>query len=176
MAKAATNADLKAGFAGHLEQTKMHVERLDQIGKQFGKNLGGHKCKGRKVSVVSLERFIRHERFRCGDAPNSNGHFEQKPLTTQSAARRGAARDPLSLGQGPNTKRWEQRDKQQKLNQLVKDIIARGSNMAFIDMWEPFLGADGKPNDALFVEDKLHHNAEGYRIRTRIVKPFLQEK
>lgn len=82
----------------------------------------------------------------------------------------------LYLGQGPSTSRWAQRDKQQQLNQLVKDIIARGQNMVFIDMWQPFLGTDGKPNDSLFVEDKLHHNAEGYQIRTRIVKPFLEGK
>lgn len=79
------------------------------------------------------------------------------------------------LGQGPSTKRWEQRDKQQ-LNQLVKDIIAKGRNMTFVDMWAVFLGPDGKPNDSLFVEDKLHHNAEGYKIRTQLVKPILDEK
>jgi ferritin-like metal-binding protein YciE len=45
MAKAATNADLKAGFEEHLEQTKGHVERLNQIGDQLGKKLAGHKCK-----------------------------------------------------------------------------------------------------------------------------------
>ena len=45
MAKAATNADLKAGFEEHLEQTKGHVERLDQIGEQLGMKLTGHKCK-----------------------------------------------------------------------------------------------------------------------------------
>ena len=45
MAKAATNADLKAGFEEHLEQTKGHVKRLDQIGEQLGIKLTGHKCK-----------------------------------------------------------------------------------------------------------------------------------
>src|SRR3954454_2508401 len=45
MAKAATNADLKAGFEEHLEQTKGHVERLDNIGEQLGQKLTGHKCK-----------------------------------------------------------------------------------------------------------------------------------
>jgi ferritin-like metal-binding protein YciE len=45
MAKAATNADLKAGFEEHLQQTKGHVERLDQIGEQLGLKLTGHKCK-----------------------------------------------------------------------------------------------------------------------------------
>jgi ferritin-like metal-binding protein YciE len=45
MAKAATNADLKAGFEEHLEQTKQHVERLDEIAEALDKKLGGHKCK-----------------------------------------------------------------------------------------------------------------------------------
>ncbi|MEP6668136.1 MAG: ferritin-like domain-containing protein [Chthoniobacter sp.] len=45
MAKAATNADLKAGFEEHLEQTKGHVERLDEIAGKLGVKLTGHKCK-----------------------------------------------------------------------------------------------------------------------------------
>src|SRR5882724_4118586 len=45
MAKAATNAELKAGFEEHLEQTRGHVERLDEIARQLGKKLTGHKCK-----------------------------------------------------------------------------------------------------------------------------------
>ncbi len=82
----------------------------------------------------------------------------------------------LYIGQGPSSARWEQRDSLIKLNQLVQDIISKGENMAFISMWEPFIGPDGRPNDALFVEDKLHQNAEGYKIRTRLVKPVLDEK
>jgi ferritin-like metal-binding protein YciE len=46
MAKAASNPDLKAGFEQHLEETKVHVQRLEQIGGQLGKALSGHKCKG----------------------------------------------------------------------------------------------------------------------------------
>jgi len=45
MAKAATNEELAAGFTEHLEQTKGHVERLDQIGETLGIALTGHKCK-----------------------------------------------------------------------------------------------------------------------------------
>lgn len=45
MAKAAFNEELKAGFEEHLEQTKGHVERLDQIAEKIGKKLTGHKCK-----------------------------------------------------------------------------------------------------------------------------------
>ena len=45
MAKAATNEELKAGFEEHLEQTKEHVVRLEQIAETLGKKLAGHKCK-----------------------------------------------------------------------------------------------------------------------------------
>jgi ferritin-like metal-binding protein YciE len=45
MVKAATNAELKAGFQEHLEQTKGHVERLEQISEKLGKKLAGHHCK-----------------------------------------------------------------------------------------------------------------------------------
>lgn len=45
MAKAATNDDLKAGFEEHLEETKVHVERLQQIGEMCATKLTGHKCK-----------------------------------------------------------------------------------------------------------------------------------
>ncbi len=79
----------------------------------------------------------------------------------------------IFIEQGPSTKRWEQREKQQKMNQLVKDIVAKDKKLGFIPIWDEFIGPDGKPNDALFVEDKLHHNAEGYKIRTRIVKGYL---
>ena len=82
----------------------------------------------------------------------------------------------IYMGQGPSTARWSQRDKQQELNARIQSIIAKDKGMAFVPVWDPFLGPDGKPNEALFVEDKLHHNAEGYKIRTRLLKPFLEVK
>jgi ferritin-like metal-binding protein YciE len=44
MAKAASSADLKAGFEEHLEQTRGQVERLEQIAGQLGVTLKGKKC------------------------------------------------------------------------------------------------------------------------------------
>jgi ferritin-like metal-binding protein YciE len=46
MAKAASNPDLKTGFEEHLEQTKGHVQRLEQIFESFGESPKGKKCKG----------------------------------------------------------------------------------------------------------------------------------
>jgi ferritin-like metal-binding protein YciE len=45
MAKAADDKSLKAGFEEHLEQTKGHVARLNDIATQLDITLTGHKCK-----------------------------------------------------------------------------------------------------------------------------------
>jgi ferritin-like metal-binding protein YciE len=58
MAKAATNEELKAGFEEHLEQTKGHVERLNQIGEQLGVKLTGHKCKAMEGLVEEGSEMI----------------------------------------------------------------------------------------------------------------------
>jgi ferritin-like metal-binding protein YciE len=44
MAKAATNADLKAGFKGHLAQTRVHVKRLADALKYLGLPAKGKPC------------------------------------------------------------------------------------------------------------------------------------
>jgi ferritin-like metal-binding protein YciE len=46
MAKAATAEELRAGFKEHLEQTKGHVSRLEQIFKGLGESPRGKTCKG----------------------------------------------------------------------------------------------------------------------------------
>ncbi len=46
MAKAAENEELQTAFEEHLEQTKVHVERLEQIFERLGKAARGKTCKG----------------------------------------------------------------------------------------------------------------------------------
>jgi ferritin-like metal-binding protein YciE len=45
MAKAATSPDLRTGFEEHLDQTKIHVQRLETIFKGLGEAPTGKKCK-----------------------------------------------------------------------------------------------------------------------------------
>jgi len=45
MAKAASSEELKAAFLTHLEQTKVHAERLEQICDALGISPKGKKCK-----------------------------------------------------------------------------------------------------------------------------------
>jgi ferritin-like metal-binding protein YciE len=46
MAKASNSDELRAGFEEHLEQTKGHVKRLEQIFSALGEKPTGKKCKG----------------------------------------------------------------------------------------------------------------------------------
>lgn len=46
MAKAASSEELRNGFTEHLEQTRGHVERLDQIFEALGERSSGKKCAG----------------------------------------------------------------------------------------------------------------------------------
>jgi len=46
MAKAASSEELRAGFEEHLEQTKSHVQRLEQIFEMLDESPKGKKCKG----------------------------------------------------------------------------------------------------------------------------------
>ena len=78
------------------------------------------------------------------------------------------------LGQGPSPARWAQREKQQKANQLVRDYIAKGKNLYFVDIWAACLGPDGEPRPELYVADKLHPSAEQFRIRAKLIRPALE--
>lgn len=61
MAKAAHNEELRGGFEHHLEQTKGHVERLDQIGEILGVKLTGHKCKAMEGLIKEGSEMIEED-------------------------------------------------------------------------------------------------------------------
>ncbi len=61
MAKAATNEDLKAGFEEHLEQTKGHVSRLEEIAETLDIKLTGHVCKAMKGLIEEGGEMIEED-------------------------------------------------------------------------------------------------------------------
>ncbi len=58
MAKAATSEDLRAGFEGHLEQTKEHVARLEKIFSVLGESPKGEKCGGMEGLIKEAAEMI----------------------------------------------------------------------------------------------------------------------
>jgi len=58
MAKAASDAQLRAGFEQHLEQTKNHVSRLEQVFQQMGEKAKTETCPAMKGLVEEGEEMI----------------------------------------------------------------------------------------------------------------------
>lgn len=61
MAKAANSEDLKAAFEAHLEQTKVHAERLEAIMEQLGETPRGKKCKAMEGLVEEGKEMLEEE-------------------------------------------------------------------------------------------------------------------
>jgi ferritin-like metal-binding protein YciE len=58
MAKAASSGDLRAGFEHHLEQTKGHVQRLEEIFDALDEKPTGKTCKGMKGLIAEGKEMI----------------------------------------------------------------------------------------------------------------------
>jgi len=58
LAKAAASEELRAGFEEHLEQTKGHVQRLEQIFKMLDESPKGKKCKGMEGLIEEGSEII----------------------------------------------------------------------------------------------------------------------
>jgi ferritin-like metal-binding protein YciE len=58
MAKAATSEELRSGFEEHLEQTKGHVQRLEQIFTELDEKATGKKCKGMEGLIEEGKEMI----------------------------------------------------------------------------------------------------------------------
>lgn len=61
MAKAASSADLQQAFDHHLEQTKHHVERLEQVFEHLGKSPRAKECMGIKGLLEEGEEMMKGE-------------------------------------------------------------------------------------------------------------------
>jgi ferritin-like metal-binding protein YciE len=58
MAKAATSADLRAGFELHLKETEQQIARLERVCEQVGCKTGSHTCKAMKGIVTEGDEIM----------------------------------------------------------------------------------------------------------------------
>jgi lysophospholipase L1-like esterase len=75
----------------------------------------------------------------------------------------------------PSPSRWQLKDKMIQANELIKTFLNAQKQTKFIDVFNPMLGADGKPLPDIFLEDKLHMNAKGYAIWQKLIEPWLKK-
>lgn len=84
----------------------------------------------------------------------------------------------VMLGALPAKSRWEQRDRQLRTNDLLRAATAAasagGSKVEFIDLGGAFLGADGLPDPAAFLDDDLHPSREGNARRAAELRPVIE--
>ena len=74
----------------------------------------------------------------------------------------------------PAIARWDERDATRKLNALISDFINRTPRVQYVDAYNITLDANGQPRPELFVEDKLHLSAEGYKLLIERVRPYVR--
>ena len=59
MAEAASSTELRNAFNHHLEETRKHVTRLDEVFKSLGEKASGETCEAMKGLVKEGEEFIK---------------------------------------------------------------------------------------------------------------------
>ena len=76
----------------------------------------------------------------------------------------------------PTQSRWHLWDQMQEVNALNKEFAAGREFVTFVDVATAFLGADGQPEAALFVPDRLHLNEKGYEKWNSALAPVLRDR
>ena len=76
----------------------------------------------------------------------------------------------------PSPSRWHLHERTKEGNRLIEEFTKTDPRLSFINVEPAMLGADGKPREELFVQDKLHMNEKGYEIWTKLVNERLKEK
>ena len=61
MAKAASSEELRSAFEEHLEVTRQHLSRLEQVFQELGENPKGQKCKGMEGLIKEGEEAIEED-------------------------------------------------------------------------------------------------------------------
>ncbi len=69
--------------------------------------------------------------------------------------------------------RWAQRDKVVEANKQIRAFCEATPGVKFIAVREKLLGTNGEPRMELFESDRLHPNADGYKILADAIRPFL---
>ena len=73
----------------------------------------------------------------------------------------------------PSIARWSMHERMAASNDLIKNFISTQKNIQFLDVYSKMLDTDGTPFKDIFISDKLHMNANGYKIWQKLIAPLL---
>ena len=75
----------------------------------------------------------------------------------------------------PSGQRWALWPEMARANDLVRDLCDKDDRLFFADLATPLLDSDGKPDDQLFLADRLHLSPQGYAVWNRALAPILNQ-
>lgn len=79
----------------------------------------------------------------------------------------------LYLSMKPSPLRWGLQPQFDAANALIKAYCDQTDGLTYVAITAALLGADGQPQEELYLQDRLHLNKEGYAILEGIIRPLL---
>ena len=73
----------------------------------------------------------------------------------------------------PSPSRQKLMPKMEAANNMIKKFLSKKPKTGFVDVYHKMLKPDGTPMDDIFLEDKLHMTAKGYKIWQKEIQPYL---
>ena len=130
MAEGANSDELRQGFEEHLEQTKGHAQRIEQIFEQLGEKVKGKKCKGMegliKEGDETLEEDISDENVQDAAIIAAAQRVEHYEIAGYGTARTFAN----LLGEDEAASLLEQTLEEEKETDAKLTELAEGINVA----------------------------------------------
>lgn len=74
----------------------------------------------------------------------------------------------------PSGARWHLYPEMKMVNDMIQKFSEKDPSLYFVDLSKILL-KDGKPDDRLFIKDRLHHNKKGYKAWTKLIKPVIKK-
>lgn len=74
----------------------------------------------------------------------------------------------------PSESRWNLVGEMRWANEMIRRFTLTDTRLEYVDVFNPMLGADGRPRPELFRPDKLHMTADGYALWRSILRPVVK--
>jgi lysophospholipase L1-like esterase len=76
----------------------------------------------------------------------------------------------------PSPLRWKFWPKAKEVNGRVKQLADESEQLEYVDLATPLLADDGEPNPNYYRPDRLHLNADGYKVWNKVLAPVLRDQ
>ena len=116
--------------------------------------------------------------FYCGENDINDGYTPQEVLESfiafdELVHQKLPKTQLLYISMKPSLDLWDQWDKLEEGNLLIKKYIESKPHLHYFDSSQSMLTAEGTPDSTIFIEDGLHMNEAGYVRWTAQLKPVV---